>query len=167
MVTVCHCCVRHFLKWTDLCNLAPNSHCSRFAGNTTCENETYFFYHTIFFVAYSNNNYVSPSYAVMTFALVSLTMHRPLASVTFNRSYGHICHGWEAKCPSADLSLARTFRDIHILFAGSDQYTTVTMCCEFQPANGCSARCSLVEIICFCIKNNQHLVVRIRGSLLP
>ena len=37
-------------------------------------------------MAYSNNIYVSPSYAEMTFALVSLTMHRPLASVTFNMS---------------------------------------------------------------------------------
>ena len=48
--------------------------------------KTYSFYHTIFFVAYSHNIYVSPSYAEMTFAPVSLTMHRPLASVTFNMS---------------------------------------------------------------------------------
>ena len=40
----------------------------------------------MFFVAYPINVYVSPSYAVMTFAPVSLTMHRPLASVTFNMS---------------------------------------------------------------------------------
>ena len=37
-----------FLKWPDPSNLAPNSHCSRFVGNTTCKNK-----HIHFTIRYS------------------------------------------------------------------------------------------------------------------
>ena len=54
--------------------------------------------------------------------------------------------------------LGLAFKNISLLVVNKC-FTFRLICCLFQPANGCSALFSLVEIICFCITITKDKLV--------
>ena len=49
---------------------------------------------------------------------------------------------------------------VFVILSNQKMFRKMHWCCEFRPANRCSARCLLVKIICFCaFKSNTYKLV--------